>query len=634
MKVKPDCNNCKCSLKDTLIQYRDHFNDKLKAKLKRRCTKKVTLTTNDFRTGPYIISEPGYYKLETNLSFGPNPENDYRPYPTDNYSQNFPLAFHLGFFAAIVINCSNVIIDLNDKVIEASYEFYIMQRFYANIELNITPFMPGQGPGNFGPIQKIKNIWIKNGTLGLSSHHGLHGNNIKNLLVENVIATQFEVAGFATNSIGQIYYKNCSALNNLQNVPVNELWSNALFLRQYLEQFPELAVEATRLNNLVTAVKNELFTYQTIFNEEGKLFSNSTDDKSVSNVSPSDGLINSETTNLKLPIGNSYGFLNHMNTGVAVNEFDNGIQHRNCSQYFYMSKCKIQNLKSAGSEIISLSTPDGLTSQMDAAGAVLNIELITDEQGYYKYNIVADSQIRLAEVVLSKGLKLSKLNISQDVVNWRNSKMIPYLKPLTLQEAVFSQNPNYKYICGTDVMMHLAKPVIGLRLDATDNVLIDNLEIVEIENRARLGSDKYLGNYRFGSALAKRPFFRGTQLSAIHLSNIYNFVLTNFKISGLTSYNGHVNAINSIYGSTNNLLDNGYIDNLTTGVLYKDNTWYGYDHDGQLVKFTVDGPNPLPFASAIDIEDANCQLDYKNIHIGNEIKGLLSAKVLRGNYVS
>ena len=71
------------------------------------------------------------------------PDNE-EEYPTNNGP------YTLGFFAAITIECNNVVIDLNGKSIRQSNEFYLKQRFFSIIELASSPFIPKQGPAHFG----------------------------------------------------------------------------------------------------------------------------------------------------------------------------------------------------------------------------------------------------------------------------------------------------------------------------------------------------------------------------------------------------------------------------------------------------------------------------------------------------
>ena len=101
----------------------------------------------------------------------------------------------LGFFAAIIIECSNVILDLNGHEIKMSPAFYLRQRFYSHIELGSAPFVPRVGPHDYINFISAQNVQIKNGTLGLTSHHGIHGNLAKNITIENLHIKDFEVGG-------------------------------------------------------------------------------------------------------------------------------------------------------------------------------------------------------------------------------------------------------------------------------------------------------------------------------------------------------------------------------------------------------------------------------------------------------
>jgi hypothetical protein len=66
---------------------------------------------------------------------------------------------------------------------------HLQQRFFSIIELGNAPFQGKEGPAAFStPTSFIpaKNVIIKNGKLGLSSHHGIHGNLSENVLVEDL----------------------------------------------------------------------------------------------------------------------------------------------------------------------------------------------------------------------------------------------------------------------------------------------------------------------------------------------------------------------------------------------------------------------------------------------------------------
>ena len=53
-------------------------------------------------------------------------------------------AYHLGFFSAITIECSGVVLDLNGYTIQQTKKHNLHQRFSV-IELANAPFIPSQG---------------------------------------------------------------------------------------------------------------------------------------------------------------------------------------------------------------------------------------------------------------------------------------------------------------------------------------------------------------------------------------------------------------------------------------------------------------------------------------------------------
>ena len=83
-------------------------------------------------------------------------------------------AYFLGFWAGITIECNDVILELNHHTLAMSEAFYYQQSFFAIISLTSQVFLPSQGPGFFGsaPVA-AENVMIRNGKLGLSSHHGM-----------------------------------------------------------------------------------------------------------------------------------------------------------------------------------------------------------------------------------------------------------------------------------------------------------------------------------------------------------------------------------------------------------------------------------------------------------------------------
>ena len=232
------------------------------------------LTNRDFIHGTYRILKPGKYIISEDIVFNPNPKNNFRP---TKYQKNYynKLTYSLGFFAAITIESDNVIIDLNGNTIKQSRSHYFNQRFYSNIELGSSPFTPGNGPSDFGSsFVSCKNIIVENGTLGLSSHHGIHGNNSTNLIFNNLKIIDYEVGGISLNGCNKIICDNIT-LKNIQKVDFNHKLVHLIICLPFLELLQKENNEAT-LNNksaleYIKETKREIETLETITRNESKL---------------------------------------------------------------------------------------------------------------------------------------------------------------------------------------------------------------------------------------------------------------------------------------------------------------------------------------------------------------------------
>jgi len=237
--------------------------------------RKVSLTNEDFHKGTYRIHYPGTYKLMEDIEFcptfhkgmnyhyqiQPNPKVNgrkceekmkvaYPGMPIDeespgDWSRGSPCngPYHMGFFAAITVESYHkVTIDLNGHRIDMCEEFYYQQRFYAHIELNSMPFIPtdkkdykSQGPTFFGTYEApAHHVIIKNGVLGKSSHHGIHGNTDGRVTIKDLKIEQFEVGAIQLNGPSKAMIKNVDIGPSSTTVPVVAAYSQARFLMPYL----------------------------------------------------------------------------------------------------------------------------------------------------------------------------------------------------------------------------------------------------------------------------------------------------------------------------------------------------------------------------------------------------------------
>ena len=233
----------------------------------------IYLKQKDFENGTVRITTPGIYILTENIIFNPNEETDFLPTEKQSevngiYPQNMSGPYHLGFFSAITIESDDVLLDLNGKTLSQSPNHNFQQRFYANIELANMPFIPKQGPGDFkGAMSYVSGnrLLIQNGNLGLSSHHGIHGNSSNNTIIRNLSISQFEVAGIALNGTTNGIISDVVVKNAKQDVPILSTYSSARFIRKFLNAYkgttiPRASFDAARrasLSNTRRSLRNK-----------------------------------------------------------------------------------------------------------------------------------------------------------------------------------------------------------------------------------------------------------------------------------------------------------------------------------------------------------------------------------------
>ena len=178
------------------------------------------LHQKDFNDGTYRITNPGYYKIMEDITFdfksnydSPNSEGAW--FPTVDQISEYPGAgqardaYYYGFFAGITIECDDVTLNLNGHTLQQSLAFMTQQGFFSIIEVGSQPFLPGQGIGFFGANPALPNdIIIQNGILGLTSHHGIHGNYNKNVLIENIQVKDFGTHGIQFNGFENLVLRN------------------------------------------------------------------------------------------------------------------------------------------------------------------------------------------------------------------------------------------------------------------------------------------------------------------------------------------------------------------------------------------------------------------------------------------
>jgi len=517
----------------------------------------VKLAQDDFADGTLRVHQPCMLKLTENISFNPNrpdmgndglidPNRTLDWFPTTSkpsnnqyFENDVKFAYGLGFFAAIAIEAENVLVNLNNYILEQHNEHYLQQRFYAHIELADQPFIPFQGPSNFGhQLRSAKNCFIFNGKLGRSSHHCVHGNHVDGLYVHNVECDDFEVCAIAINGGKNITIDNTVIVKNKQDIPVLGTYSGGRFIKLFVQSIQNKGLSNVNLDNAYNLLKlklDEAFN-NFIFGEGNMpdLFKNTT------------GLID----------GNAYGIVINPK-GVAVNKF---MESRNSNKANETTDIVIKNTSINGihahiREILAISNGLG-KAQVDTAGAVLSFSDITnniDDKYYYKGNVLANVQVELARIKNERNEQnldtsfFGTLNITKHIVYWKDMQNSYFKKisdnelQLYINNVPVLDNGNdviYKIFGNGDTMFHVNKGVLGLRIDGANSIELDNNVISDISNDGNKGSD-IAGHYiKSHPDQGKMVGYHGSNTYGIVCSAVNNMIINNTCATNINSSHG------------------------------------------------------------------------------------------------
>eukprot|EP00586_Coscinodiscus_wailesii_P008270 CAMPEP_0172522014 /NCGR_PEP_ID=MMETSP1066-20121228/292887_1 /TAXON_ID=671091 /ORGANISM="Coscinodiscus wailesii, Strain CCMP2513" /LENGTH=717 /DNA_ID=CAMNT_0013304979 /DNA_START=53 /DNA_END=2207 /DNA_ORIENTATION=+ len=558
----------------------------------------IYLSQSNFDNGTYRITQPGRYILSQDISFAPNSVNKLsysrskvmecckpRPDQFESNGGDYPdFPYSLGFFAAITVETEDVLIDLAGYTIEQSKEHALMQRFFTVIELASTPFIPGQGPFNFGPeIASGANVRIQNGIIGRSSHHGIHGNGNHNVKIKNVRFQDFEVAALALNGVEGLLVHECTARSRL-DVPVMGRFSSGLFAHRFVKALEQEGV-ATVLTvkgvpKTATDIKTELEdaivnVYEDIVLNEKMFIDEEMHPKEYALYHNKMGVVD----------GNAYGFLTN-SLGVAVNGFpwvqdDNGNSHNHRSGKFgyengfpwatddvhgnqhsrhvTFHSVTIENLQASITEVVSLMRSDNGKPVTDSIGSVLQVHNVhpdnanipvtvsslNDAEAVYIGNVVANAQLFVAKCINrnqvpdSIHLPTAGNQINDDIIAWAEASGTenPDQFLANLLSKIAPNPEDSGYYCNGDTMFHVNKGVIGFKIDNTDNAELNKCRVNEIVNHGAPGST-ICGEYQRSHPSATLTGYGGANVRGFTFAGSRNVKVRNSSVSSLSSMNG------------------------------------------------------------------------------------------------
>lgn len=536
--------------------------------------------------GTKIINRSGDYKLCEDIVFHPNGPRSGQLPAEDAFDPDFdvydPNNYGLGFFAAIAITVPDVNLYLNCKTIKQSAGHALFQRFFAVIELANSPFLPKVGPANFvnedsdfrgaSQFKAARNVLIKGpGTIGRSSHHGIHGNNNRKVEVRDVKFTDFEVAAIALNNVDNALIENCDIRRNRQDVPILGSFSAARNIRPYAKKLAEMGYTMD-----IAGVKtNAADLYEDLMDSINKVY-----EDVVIRRRETGGFIDPATSPnehylfdnpFRVVDGPCYTFVIHGH-GPAVGGYGFALEPDDTltSSNIRIIDNQVRNIKCWTNEIPAAVINNNV--QNDARGAILqfvssidNKPLAINPDGTYRRNVVADLQIMVADA-LNSTLPATDTNlqsvstIDEKIVQWAST-----------EGATFT--PEYR--CNGDSMHHVSKGMVMLRMEDTNGFLIENNLFRKIENLSTPAFGTDFGScttYHAGASLENLEDQQGANVRVISISAVAGFPsgglsrVVNNKITHVGSFNAELVVGIDVQGESEDMKINKNLINLQQGV--------------------------------------------------------------------
>ena len=513
-------------------------------------SKTILVTQECLDLGTFRITTPGHFVFQHDIVFHPLPDNDFHPHAnttinTTNTTAYYPSpTYDLGFISAFTMESHHMMLDLNRFSLSQSITHRLLQRFYAHIELVNSPFIASQGPFQFTEEDDLvgaQHSIIRNGHLGLSSHHGIHGNGVQHILMEELTIQDYEVAGIALNDGTQVVVFNTHLLGTSQTVPVIATFTSARYIKLFVDRaltlangsFPakeeELLNASLHLTQLMEEVQEDienggLTVNETLHPEAYALFANPT------------GVLD----------GNSYGLLFHRKH-AAVNGFQCQWIEPVEGQQLTIVDSSVSQVRAHVLEVLAVQNTTSEKFMVNPTGGLLRLEtLMNQTTGEYEETALSRVELAIAHLVScfnsTEQEQFGLLNIDAQVLDWAyNGSGSTNLTALIEQGA-------YIYRRNGDTQMHVNKGASGLRIDGILETCVSNFSVTNIFNSSpkpqttpllgETGPILYSGPNDLGHVVQTRHGANGANAVGIILSSVREARLNHVSVSAISSLFG------------------------------------------------------------------------------------------------
>jgi len=486
---------------------------------------------------PIYLQKAGVYNLYNDILIDFNPV-----YPSYQDIQDLP-SLRYGFFGGIIITGENIEIDLHGHEIKMSNSFALFQRFFSIFELTNSPF-----PFNDGlPMKMTREQWktgtkilIKNGRIGRSSHSAIHGNDNRQIQLVKLFMFDFEVGGIMLNGCKQLFMCKCDIGPNFKNLLVNAKFSAATQLVHHfynvIPQDVEPTEEFKELENLI-----ETTIQATKLNDVPPLFQNPN----------------------KVIDGTVYGISLHK-SGVAIGGHGKTETKNHYAFHIHLKDVCVHHLTSNVEEKITYL--DNGRVLRDISGQIIDLE--------YLLKIKSVDPLVKVQMESKKWLEKYPEFISTFHVP---DRFIQLCETFDFNSVDNYVRHSFTEKLGRDIMIHINKGVIAVRIDGVNIIDIQKLRIHDIYNI----SNKDITSSAYTENMEDVKNYVGNDTIGLCLNNTFDTKINNTTIQNIYSQKGtaygtiimndskHVN-LNGISVRMNESLEKG--NKIQYGIVIQDSS--------------------------------------------------------------
>lgn len=332
------------------------------------------------------------------------------------------------------------------------------------------PFNIGKGPilEFRNKLQTGKNITIKNGLLGLTSHQAILGNNNHNLRLVNLTIKNFEVSGITLNAVNSLKF-SCSTIGPSNNsIPFTPYFSSFVFIFKLLSTIKEIEKSQElkeNINLILEKIKNFYAPYiELIYNSK-----NTTDIIENLKQNSNDLFINFDLNthcNMHgIKITGSNPSVHNLHNSINSNQKLN-------SQNIKLNKIIINELKAKTIEDLLLSFDDKILHI--GAGVNLSLKFLTNSL-LTPFVLEILQHVQDLITLYPETNKYIKTNITQSAIE--------IIKKISNDEKISDTDAEkIGFVRNCDIMGHINKGTMGIRLGSTTKCLLNKIKIYNIIN--------------------------------------------------------------------------------------------------------------------------------------------------------